>query len=392
MQNSARKTRSLLLLITEDWYYWTHRRSIALGAIKAGFDVCLATRVHSLAKEITADGIKLVPIMLRRRSRNPLREVLSIFELYKIYIREKPSIVHHVTLKPVLYGSIAARLAGVPAVVNALAGLGHTFVSNDLKTKLFRKILSYGYRLVFSLSNSRIIFQNPEDLNTFVKRGIIHASKSILIRGAGADSSVFRYQPEKPGIPIVMFAGRLLWNKGVKDLVDAGQLLKKEGVSHRIVLVGTPDSENPKSIPIKTLLSWHNNGLVEWWRFKKSEEMADVLSEAAIIVLPTTYGEGVPKVLIEAAFVGRAIIATNVPGCREIVRHLINGLLVPPNDIRGLKSSIISLIIDKEKRTEMGKRGREIALAEFSQETVVQKTIAIYNSLLELCTRNIHGK
>lgn len=206
MQNIAQKPQSLLLLITEDWYYWTHRRSIAIGAKKAGFTVILATRVHSLSKEITDDGIKLVPITLRRKSHNPLREALFILELYMVYKKEKPSIVHHVTLKPVLYGSIAAWLAGVPAVVNALAGLGHTFVSKDVKTRLFRRFLVWGYRSVLGLGNSRVIFQNPEDMSLFVKHRIVPESKSVLIRGVGADGLIFQYRPEKTGVPIVMFA------------------------------------------------------------------------------------------------------------------------------------------------------------------------------------------
>jgi glycosyltransferase involved in cell wall biosynthesis len=381
--NNSFKNKSprLLLLITEDWYYWTHRRSIALGALKTGYTVSLATRVHSLSREIADDGIKLIPISLRRRSRNPFREAGSILELYRIYKREKPTIVHHVTLKPVLYGSIAAWLAGVPAVVNALAGLGHAFVSNDLKTRLFRKVLVFGYRFVLGLGNSRVIFQNPEDLSLFVKHRIVPESKAVLIRGAGADGSVFQYQPEMPGVPVVMFAGRLLWNKGVKELVEAGKLLKSEGISHRIVLVGTPDKENPRAIPIETLEKWHNEGSAEWWGPRKSENMPDVIAQASIVALPTTYGEGVPKVLIEAASVGRAIVATDVPGCREIVHNNTNGLLIPPNDVLALKAAIASLLSNKEKRDEMGKRGREIVTAQFSQDSVVEKTLAVYNGL-----------
>jgi glycosyltransferase involved in cell wall biosynthesis len=376
-------SRRLLLLITEDWYYWTHRRSIALGAMKAGFTVSLATRVHTLSNEIAADGVKLIPIKLKRRGYNPINEILSILELYRIYKKEKPSVVHHVTLKPVLYGSIAAWLAGVPAIVNALAGLGHAFVANDLKTRLFRGFLITGYRIVLGFKNSRVIFQNPEDLNLFIKHRILPQSRAVLIRGAGADTLVFKYKPEPIGIPIIMYAGRLLWTKGIKDLVDVGKLLKADGIPHRIVLVGKPDHENPRAISEEILNAWHNAGDVEWWGEKKCEEMPDVLAQAAIIALPTTYGEGVPKILIEAAVIGRAIVATNVPGCREIVRDNNNGILVPPKDVIALKGAIALLLSDNKLRTQMGKRGNEIATTEFSQDSVVQKTVEIYCNLLK---------
>ena len=370
----------ILFFITEDWYFWSHRLPIARAARDAGFEVIVATRVDQHKKRIENEGFRLIPIGLERRSKNVIKEIFGILEIIKIYRKEQPDIVHHVAMKPVLYGSWAARLAGIPAVVNALAGLGFIFVAQGWKVSVLRRLIVFAYRSAFSARNTIGIFQNPEDLKLFIDAGVVKSEKTVLIRGSGVDTSRFIYLPEPESMPTIVLASRMLWDKGVGEFVEAARILKKDEIKCRMVLVGNPDPENPASISKETLRGWHSEGIVEWWGHK--DDMPEVLSGAHIVALPTTYGEGVPKVLIEAASCGRPIVATDVPGCREIVRHNINGLLVPPHDSKALAEAIKKLIKNPELRTIMGVRGPQIVEAEFSEEIVVRQTMAVYERLL----------
>jgi len=238
----------------------------------------------------------------------------------------------------------------------------------------------FAYRLAFSFPNTIGIFQNPEDLRLFVEAMVIKKEKTFLIRGSGVNTSHFAYLPEPSGTPILVLAARMIWDKGIGNFVEAARILKNNGISCRMVLVGSPDLDNPKSILEKTLRSWGSEGIIEWWGHR--EDMLEVFRQANIAVLPTTYGEGVPRVLIEAASCGRAIVATDVPGCREIVRHGRNGFLVLPGDPRILAGALKILIEDPGLRVKMGAFGREIVEAEFSEEIVVRKTMDIYKKIL----------
>lgn len=372
----------ILFLVTEDWYFWTHRRAIAQAAKDAGFEVIVATHINKHGNLIEEAGFRCVPIQLRRYTRDPFQELYAIADLVSLYRREQPLIVHHVAIQPIIYGTWAAMLTGVPAIVNALAGLGYIFVSRGKRAIFFKLLLGLALRTVFSTGRCRVIFQNPEDQAALIANRIVASYKTVLIRGAGVDLNEFSVRPEPKDTPIVMLAGRLLWNKGVGVLAEASKLLKKCGIRCRVVFVGEPDRGNPQAVDEATLKKWQQDGLVEWWGVR--QDMPEVLEQSHLVVLPTTYGEGVPKILIEAAAVGRAIIATDVPGCREIVRNGENGLLIPPNDLDVLTSAIADLITDPDRRARMGRRGREIVEAEFSQEKVIAQTLSVYKELLQL--------
>jgi len=368
--------KRLLFFITEDWYFWSHRLPIARAARDAGFDVLIVTRAGQYKERIEAEGFKLIPIGLERKSKNIFKEIRVIMEIIKIYRKEKPDIVHHVAIKPVLYGSFAAQLTGVAGIVNAVAGLGFIFVERGFKVSILRYFVILAYRLAFFKKNIVGIFQNPEDLKFFVDAKIAKRKRTVLIRGSGVDTSRFVYVHEPSGIPVVVLASRMLWKKGVGHFVEAAKILKGKGVQCRMVLAGNPDLENPGFIPEKTLRFWHSEGMIEWWGHK--EDMAEVFAQSNIVALPTTYGEGVPKVLIEAASCGRAIVATDVPGCREIVRHEQNGFLISPDDPKILAETLKTLIEDPGLRMRMGAHGRKIAEDEFSEKKVVQETMDVY--------------
>ena len=307
--------KTIVYFVTEDWYFCSHRLSLAVAARNAGFIVYVVTRVFSHGDEIRAAGLKLVPVELSRRSKNPATELALIRELTRIYKRLEPDIVHHVALKPVIYGSIAARLANVPHVVNAMAGLGYLYASNNATARLARPLVKTLMRVLLNNTRTRVILQNPDDVALMTDSGTIRPERITLIRGSGVDPDVFRSVPELPGSQTVMLASRLLWDKGVGEFVEAAEILRAEGYEARFVLVGDGDDANPASIDAATLDAWKRDGSVEFWG--RRNDMPDVLARAHVVCLPS-YREGVPKVLIEAASCGRAIVTTDAPGCRPV--------------------------------------------------------------------------
>ncbi len=370
----------LIMLITEDWYFWTHRLPIALAAKNEGFDVAIATRTQEHGDRIKARGLRLIPIRLRRRSRNPLNELLAVYDLMRIYRKERPDIVHHVTIKPVLYGSWAAKLAGVPSIVNAIAGLGYVFVAEGFVASVLRGLISLAYRSALWSDHNKVIFQNQEDKDDFVRNKLVHEAQTILIRGSGVDLKHFPYTPESPGVPIVMYAGRILWDKGIGAIVDAAKLLNGRALKFRVVLVGSPDPDNPKSIPESQIHRWVEEGILEWWGHR--QDMPQVLAQSSMIVLPSSYREGLPKILLEAGAIGRPVVTTDVRGCRDVIKNGENGFLVPLGDISELADAIGKLLENEELRTEMGVMGRKIVEENYSIDRIVDETLSVYKTML----------
>ncbi len=373
------KKPKLLMLITEDWYFWSHRLPIALAAKNAGFDVIIATHLQEHEQRIRDKGLRVIPILLRRRSRNPFNELLSVYDLVRIYREEKPDIVHHVTIKPILYGSWAAQFADNQAVVNAIAGLGYVFIARGPKAFFFRELISLAYRSALRTKHSQVVFQNNEDRDTFVKNGLVKEEQTVLVKGSGVDLNNFAYSPEYSEIPVVMYAGRILWDKGLGELVEASRLLRGQNFDCHVVLVGSPDPDNPKSIPESQIRQWVEEGIISWWG--QREDMPETLAQSSIIVLPS-YREGLPKILLEAGAIGRPVVATDVTGCRDVIRDGENGFLVPLGDVSALANAIGKLLQDKELRQEMGLRGRKIVEAEFSIDRVISETLSVYQKLI----------
>ena len=370
----------LLFVVTEDWYFVSHRLPLARAARRDGFKVGVATRIARHRQEIDQAGIEVIPLKhLVRSSLNPWREALAVSELVRTYRRWEPDIVHHVALKPVLYGSIAARLAGVRGCVNALPGLGYAFSARGMKARAVRLLVRGILAWVARSRAWHNIVQNKEDEMLLRKLGASR-SRTHLIKGAGVD--VERFQCEgPPDGDVVLMAGRMLWSKGVGDFVEMARLLKGRGIGARFVLLGDPDEGNPDCVPRELLEEWNRSHVVEWGGYRSDIEKA--LCGAAIVCLPTTYGEGVPKILLEAASCGRPIVAYDVPGCREIVQDGVNGLLVRPGDVKGLMSAVVGLLEDGERRAAMGAMGRRIVLQEFAQELVHRDTLEVYRMLVQ---------
>jgi glycosyltransferase involved in cell wall biosynthesis len=284
-----------------------------------------------------------------------------------------------VALKPTLYGTLAAMLTGVPRVVNALTGMGYVFVSRAWTARVLRLIVGLLFHVVLDRRNSLLILQNPDDARQLIEAGVVSPERIALIRGSGVDTARFVPGPRPPGTPVAVLVARMLWDKGVAEMVEAGRLLRARGVPVRILLVGDADPGNPSAIPTDRLNSWHDEDVAEWLGHR--DDIPAVLRTAHIAVLPS-YREGLPKSLLEAAAAGLPLVASDVPGCREVVRHGYNGILVPPRDPVALADAIERLASDPELRALMGRRSREIVEEQFSQETVAAETLAVYRRLL----------
>lgn len=371
----------LLLLITDDWYFRSHRFDLAKEARDAGMEVLVSTLADDDGKWINQAGFKYLPIPFVKGSRNPLRELSAVVKLTQLYRRERPDIVHHVAMKPVLYGSWAARLAGIRAVVNAFGGLGCVFTSGGMQCRVLRIGLRIGLRTALALPHSRVVLQTAHDRERLIREKIIGRDQTMVIRGVGVDTAAFTPQPETDGAPLVLLACRMLWDKGVGEFVRAATLLKEQGSTARFVLVGRTDPANPHAISEGQLLSWQQKDLVEWWGHR--DDMPQVLAAAWIVVLPTFYGEGVPKILLEACACARPIITTALPGCTEVVRNGENGLLIPEKDPEALAKAISVLSESSTLRARMGARGREIVVSEFSAQRMARQTLAVYEELLK---------
>lgn len=361
----------LLFVVTEDWYFCSHRLPLAKAALQAGFDVAVATRVRKHGEIIRGAGIRIIPFDIDRGGMNPAADVVAIAQLITIYRQERPNIVHHVALKPVLYGSIAALLARVPHVVNALTGFGWLFTSRGRKARLIRPIVQAVLRRL--LRPSTVIVQNREDAAMV---GKWNARRIQCIRGAGVDCALFQPTARPKGMPVILLPARMLWDKGVGEFVAAARSIRAAGLIARFVLVGAPDKKNPASVPLRQLSAWCDEGVAEWWG--QREDMPNVYAQAHIVCLPS-YREGLPKSLLEAAAAGLPIVAANVSGCREVVQHEFNGLLVPARDVHSLAVALIRLMSSPDECHLMGVRGRQRAEAEFSQEIVVSQTLTVYH-------------
>jgi glycosyltransferase involved in cell wall biosynthesis len=371
--------KTIVYFVSEDWYFCSHRLSIARKALAEGFKVVVVTRVSKHRDVIKSEGFELAPIEIKRGSFNLFLEFKTLITIYLYYKKYKPDIVHHVAIKPVIYGTLVARLIGSIKVVNAMAGLGFIFISNKKRVKLLRFFVHQLFRFLFNNKNSQLILQNKDDLGYFLKNKLVNNDNVTIVRGSGVDIKKFIPADESTGVPIVMLASRMLWDKGVGEFVNAAKILKQKGIRVRFVLVGDSDPENPASISNTQLSEWHELGIVEWWGERGN--MHEMLTQAHIVCLPS-YREGLPKVLLEAASCGRPIIATDVPGCREIVRDGENGILVPLKDPDLLASAIKELINNPEKRKSMGKNGRRLVEREFSEGIVVSQTLKVYQELL----------
>lgn len=375
------KTKKLFLVINVDWFFLSHRLPIALEALQRGYDVTVfAIEEGGHGEEIRSHGLKFVPLPTSRSGTNIFTELKVLFFLYRYYKKEKPDIIHHVAVKPVTYGSVAAKLANVPKVVNALSGLGFLFINADTN-RMAHKIVTTVFNYGFKNPNLRFILQNNDDVQMIRKMKVLADEQIFRIKGSGVDLNEFSYSKEQmtPQEKVkILLPARMLWDKGVGEFVEAAKIIQKKLANKtEFILAGNVDMGNRARIMETQLQAWTKEGYVNWIGYQKN--IAEVIRSTHILVLPS-YREGLPKSLIEACAIGRPIVTTDVPGCREVVEEGINGFLVPKKDSIQLADRIERLIKDKQLRIQMGEAGRKKAEAEFSIENVLEQTFDIYDS------------
>jgi glycosyltransferase involved in cell wall biosynthesis len=370
----------LLFVVNDAGFFVSHRLPIALAARDDGFEVHVATAAGGATATIEAHGIAYHRLRLSRSGTNPIRELLTLVEIARVIRRIRPDIVHLVTVKPVIYGGIVARMVRTPAVVAAISGLGHVFVARDFRTRVVRALMATAYRIALSRSGLKVIFQNASDYNALARIGAVTREKAVLIRGSGVDLSEYRAMSESDGVPVVTFAARLLKPKGVYEFVAAAERLRQSGVQARFLLVGDVDPGNTSSATAAEIDRWRAEGVVEVLGHRS--DIAAIFAASNLVVLPSYYGEGLPRVLAEAAACGRAVVTTDMPGCRDAIEPGKTGVLVPPRDVGSLCQAIRDLLSDPVRRKQMGAAGRALAEREYGIELVVAKHLDVYRGLV----------
>ena len=369
----------LLMVLNDAPFFVSHRLPLALAARDAGCAVHIAVPFDAGPVAVMQDaGLIHHDIPLRRGARALAGEMALVAAIWRVVRRVRPDVMHAVTMKPVLYGGLVARAARVPAVVHAITGLGYLFVTESTAARVQRAIIKSFYRFALNHRNAHAIFQNPDDLGLFRDAGLVDPAITSMIKGCGVDMTVFSPAQEPEGPPVVMFPARNLGDKGVHEFVAAARILRQGGSGARFVLVGRTDPDNPTDVGESGIKAWTGEGVVEWWGF--ADDMAATLAKAHVVCMPS-YREGLPRVLIEAAACGLPIVTADVPGCREIVRDGDNGFLVPVRDGPATAEAIGRLLDNADLRQSMGARGRAIAVAEFSVEDFIAKSLAAYRAV-----------
>ena len=373
--------KKILFIITEDWYFLSHRLPIALEAIKEGFDVYLLCKINDKQKIIESYGINLINWKINRGSKNIFKDFYSIYLIYKAIKKIKPNLIFSVALKPVLYSSFVSKIINFKNNVYTFAGMGNLFNSNDILSNILKKIYIMLIFFNFKGSKKKLILQNNDDRNLIIGLNIIDKDDIKIVRGSGVDINKFYFSKfKKSKNPIVLLPARMLQDKGVQDFVDCAKKIKRI-IPARFVLVGAPDPFNPKSISLKDLNQWNEENIVEWWGHR--DDMSLVFDQSNIVCFPS-YMEGLPKALLEAASKGKPIIAYDVPGCREVVQNGKNGILVPFQRQDLLFDSLVKLLLDDELCEKYGINGRKIVENNFTQEIVSKKILEIFNEELSV--------
>jgi len=367
----------IILFANTDWYLYNFRLALIKELRARGNEIILLSPPGDFQEKLKAQGFEWIPFPLSRQGINPLKEIQALMSLRRIYRQVKPDVVHHFTIKPVLYGSFVARRLKIPGVINSITGLGHVFIDAGFITRMVRFFIARMYRI--SLRGTQVIFENPTDRDIFMQNKFAHPNQTHLILGTGVDVEKFQPIEKTNDIPLVLFSSRLLATKGLFEFMSAIRMLKTRGLKARFAIAGTPDSGNPASISQGQLDSWRDESLAELWGWQ--DDMPAALAQADIFCLPS-YREGVPNALLEACASGLPIVTTDVPGCRDVVQHGVNGLLVPPRDAKALAEALEALIVNPTLRSTMGNAGRQIALETFSHAHIISQNMAVYHRVI----------
>lgn len=370
----------LLYCVNVGWFFLSHRLPLALAAQAAGYEVHVACGVESEDEvtRIRSHGFVFHRLPLERGGTRLLAEVRALGSIFSVIRQVRPAVLHSVTAKPIIYAGLAGRLCGVPARVGALTGLGYLFTHVD-RHRLLRRLVAAALRLGLAGRNSRLILQNPGDAGTLIAAGAVDREQVVVLPGSGVDTQIFLPVAEPTGTPLVVLPARMLRDKGVVEFCAAAAQVKEAGVEARFALVGGEDARNPAAIPRGELEALCARSGVEWWGHR--DDMPQVLAQASVVCLPS-FREGMPKALIEASAVGRAIVTTDVPGCRDVIDRNGGGVLVPARDAAALAVALQALLVDPARRQAMGRVARRRAEQVLDVRIIVRQTLDLYADLL----------
>lgn len=378
----------VLFFANTEWYLYNFRLAFAKFLRDRGFEVVMVSPVGPYGARLIAEGFRWIGLDMNRRSIHPVRELAVLYRLSRIYAAEKPDIVHHFTIKCVVYGSFIAWRLGIRKRVNAVAGMGYVFTSSALRARLLKPVVAALMKLLLRGNDARLIIQNNDDFSAFQTARLASPANMRLIRGSGVDTSLFRPRDRaRDGRTRVLFAARLLWDKGIGEYVEAARILKRANCAVDMLIAGVPDIGNPSSVAPSQIEQWMQEGVIT--HLGHVDDMPALLSDVDIAVLPS-YREGAPRSLIEAAAAGLPIVSTDVPGCREIVEHEVNGLLVPVRQVDPIVEAIRFLHQYPAERARMGQAGRNKVLRQFDQRLVFEATHAVYLELIARTAQKSH--
>lgn len=375
-----------VLFANTDWYLFNFRLSLARYLKANGFSIQLISPSGKYGESLKAEGFEWTAIAFTPGRRNVLREIWSIFRIIQFYRQVRPVVVHHFTLKCVLYGSIAAIFTGRPAVVNSITGLGHLFTDNRFKSRILRFIVSRLCRFSLRSANSHVIFQNSSDQEAFVSTGIIAREKTHLVRGSGVNCRKFCPEPNSDGRgreegPVrILFASRMIKEKGIYELVESFRILRASGLACELLLAGDVYPDNPSSLSVKEIDELKRVKGVTY--LGHVDDMVGLLRRSDIVALPS-YNEGTPRILLEAGALAKPMVATDIPGCMGVVVDGENGFLVPPGNVQALVKALEKLVVDPVLRKRFALRSREIIIKDFEESAVLEKTLAVYQLALK---------
>ena len=373
-------TQKILLVANTAWYLYNFRIDLVEKLRESGFEPVLISPPSKYSEMFEELGFRHIPWKIGRKTINPIAELRSIYQLKQIYQNENPSLIHHHTNKAVIYGSIAAKQLETP-IVNSIPGLGYVFSSKTLLAIILRPVLFFLYKtFVGKLRQHSMVFENRENLDYFVRNKIIPKDRVVLIPSVGVNIKKFSSEPNLPEVFTVVFAGRFLVDKGAGIFAEASKILADRGLNYRMVMVGLPDYGNPNSFTEEQIRIWERDNSLTWWGWQ--DNMREVYQKVHALALPTFYGEGVPTSILEAGASERAVIATDWPGCREVITDKETGILIPPKDAEALADAIDYLATHPNEFNQMRKALQEKIWSQFDSNLVNSKTLAIYKQLL----------
>jgi glycosyltransferase involved in cell wall biosynthesis len=370
------------MILNDIAWYWSHRQPLAKAILARGDTLSLATSGASVDSGVRDMGVTGYDLTEHGRGLGFLFHFKILWSIYGVIKKTKPDVIHAITLRHAFYTGIVTRFIGYKSVVFTVAGVGSLFTDQSSKMKVVRTLAIPLLRFAFKGKGRFLIFQNPDDRQLMLDHKVVNEEQTTIIRGSGVDLIEFPFTPEEQSdeAPIVLFSSRLIREKGIDDFIEAAKIIKDKGIKARFQIAGDVYEKNPNSLTREEMKGYHDDGIVEW--LGQVSDMPKLFKEISIMALPSYYGEGVPKILLEAAAIGRPIITCDVPGCREAVIHEENGLLVPPKSPQDLAEAIESLLNDVQLRNQYGRAGRAMVEQDFHVDSVVSRTLKVYDQFL----------